>query len=156
TSRRWGSTGAGSRSMDRWEKPVGRREDRAKPDRSRQARGQAQRDVGGIRVERPEPTEEHPQGVCLDKAYDHDFIRTLLCELDFTPHIRSRGEEAKEIRADLGHRARRWVVERIHSWINRYRALLIRWSKKPVNHDALLKFSFALITWQQMGAMGSL
>src|ERR1035441_10630087 len=119
--------------MDRWEKPVGRREDRAKPDRSRQARCQAQRDVRGIRdpiglaieganrndcklteetiqsipVERPKPTEEHPQGVCLDKAYDHDFIRTLLCELDFTPHIRSRGEEAKELRTDLGHRARR-------------------------------------------------
>jgi hypothetical protein len=31
--------------------------------------------------------------------------------------------------------------------------LLIRWSKKPVNHDALLKFSFALITWQQMDVM---
>jgi hypothetical protein len=40
-------------------------------------------------------------------------------------------------------------VERIHSWINRYRALLTRWSKKPANHDALLKVSFALITWQQ-------
>jgi len=112
--------------------------------------------IQSIPVERPKPTEEHPQGVCLDKAYDHDFIRTLLCELDFTPHIRSRGEEAKELRTDLAHRARRWVVERIHSWINRYRALLTRWSKKPVNHDALLKFSFALITWQQMGVMESL
>jgi len=30
---------------------------------------------------------------------------------------------------------------------------VIRWSKKPVNHDALLKFSFALITWQQMDVM---
>ena len=33
------------------------------------------------------------------------------------------------------------------------RALLIRWSKKPINHDALLSFCFALITWQQMGAL---
>jgi putative transposase len=91
--------------------------------------------------------------VCLDKAYDHDFVRELLDELDFTAHIRSRGEEARELRADLGHRARRWVVERIHSWINRYRGLLIRWSKKPKNHDALLQFAFALITWQQMGVI---
>ncbi len=90
----------------------------------------------------------------MDKAYDHDFIRELLQGLDFTAHIRSRGEEALELRKDLGHRARRWVVERIHSWINRYRALLIRWSKKPDNHDALLKFCLALITWQQMGVMG--
>ena len=152
----------------------------AEPDRSRQARCQAQRDVRGrgiplglateganrnncklaeetiqsVPVDRPQPSEEHPQGVCSDKAYDHDFIRELLQGLDFTAHIRSRGEEALELRKDLGHRARRWVVERIHSWINRYRALLIRWSKKPDNHDALLKFCLALITWQQMGVMG--
>jgi ABC-type oligopeptide transport system substrate-binding subunit len=56
----------------------------------------------------------------LDKAYDHDFIRELLDDLKFTPHIRSRGEEARELREDLGERARRWVVERVHSWINRY------------------------------------
>lgn len=109
--------------------------------------------IQSVPVDRPQPTVEEPQGVCLDKAYDHDFVRELLDEHDFTPHIRSRGEEAKELRADLGHRARRWVVERIHSWINRYRSLLIRWSKKPENHRALLKFCLALITWQQIGVM---
>jgi hypothetical protein len=114
----------------------------------------AEETIQSVPVDRPRPTEAHPQGVCLDKAYDHDFIRELLQGLDFTAHIRSRGEEALELRKDLGHRARRWVVERIHSWINRYRALLIRWSKKPINHDALLKFCFALITWQQMSTMG--
>jgi len=33
---------------------------------------------------------------------------------DFTPHIPSRGEEARVLRADLGEHARRWVVERVH------------------------------------------
>lgn len=113
----------------------------------------AEATIDSVPIERPDPTPEHPQGVCLDKAYDHDFVRELLDEHDFTSHIRSRGEEAKELRTDLGHRARRWVVERIHSWINRYRSLLIRWSKKPENHRALLKFCLALITWQQTGAM---
>jgi hypothetical protein len=70
-----------------------------------------------------------------------------------TPHLRSRGEQAKELRADLGHRARRWVLERSHAWINRYHSLLVRWSKKPENHRALLMFCFALITWQQIGVM---
>lgn len=109
--------------------------------------------IDSVPIERPDPTPEHPQGVCLDKAYDHDFVRELLDEHDFTSHIRSRGEEAKELRTDLGHRARRWVVERIHSWINRYRSVLIRWSKKPENHRALLKFCLALITSQQTGTM---
>jgi putative transposase len=43
--------------------------------------------------------------------------------MGFTAHIRSRGEEARELRNDLGERARRWVVERTHSWINLYRGL---------------------------------
>ena len=109
--------------------------------------------IASIPIERPAASAEAPQGVCLDKAYDHDFVRELLADLGFTPHIRSRGEEARDLREDLGERARRWVVERVHSWINRYRGLLIRWSKKPENHDALMSFCFAMITWQQMGIM---
>lgn len=104
-----------------------------------------------IMITRPEPTAQAPQGLCLDKAYDHNFVRELLEEARYTPHIRSRGEEARQLREDVGERARRWVVERVHSWINRYRGLLIRWSKKSRNHEALLAFCFALITWQQMG-----
>ncbi len=114
----------------------------------------AEQTILSVPIPRPAPTAEQPQGMCLDKAYDHAFIRELLEQLNFTEHIRSRGEEATELRADLGHRARRWVVERIHSWINRYRALLTRWSKKTENHEALLKFCFALITWQQMRVLG--
>jgi hypothetical protein len=109
--------------------------------------------IESVPIERPAPTPEQPQGVCLDKAYDHEFVREILTQLDLTPHIRSRGEEARELREDLGHRARRWVVERIHSWINRYRGMLVRWSKKTQNHEALLKFSLALITWQQLGVL---
>lgn len=109
--------------------------------------------IDSVPIARPQPTIAVPQGVCLDKAYDHQFIRDLLAEHDFTAHIRSRGEEARELREDLGHRARRWVVERVHSWINRYRALLVRWSKHSWNHEALLMFCFALITWQQTGAL---
>lgn len=109
--------------------------------------------ITSIPITRPTPSPQAPQGVCLDKAYDHDFVRALLAKRGFTAHIRSRGEEARLLRTDLGERARRWVVERTHSWINRYRALLIRWSKKSINHEALLMFCFALITWQQMGLL---
>lgn len=110
--------------------------------------------IASIPVFRPAPTAQQPHGVCLDKAYDHRFIRDLLTKLDLTPHIRSRGEEAKDLRDDPVRRARRWVVERIHSWINRYRGMLVRWSKKTENHAALLKFTLALITWQQLGVLG--
>jgi hypothetical protein len=54
--------------------------------------------------------------------------------MGFVPHIRSRGEEIELKARTPGWRARRWVVEAAHSWLNRNRGILIRWSKKDQNH----------------------
>ena len=56
-------------------------------------------------------------------------MHELAGEHGFTPHIRSRGHELAEKVRDPGWRARRWVVEAAHSWLNRNRGILIRWSK---------------------------
>ena len=48
-----------------------------------------------------------------------------------------------------GWRARRWVVETCHSWLNRNRALLIRWFKKEENHLALLMLASGLIAFKE-------
>jgi putative transposase len=82
--------------------------------------------IESIPVDRPEPTPNAPHGACLDKGYDYNEVRELLAEFDFTSHIRSRGEEAKAIRRSARLKARRWVVERTHSWMNRFRRVLIR------------------------------
>src|SRR5205823_13767730 len=47
---------------------------------------------------------------------------------------------------------RRWVVEACHSWLNRNRALLIRWSKKPENHLALLQLACGLLAFKKAHA----
>ena len=101
-----------------------------------------------IPVERPEPTPEQPQGMCMDKGYDYDEVREIVEEFGFTAHIKARGEEAKEIKRKAGFKARRWVVERTHSWMNRFRGILIRWCKKPENYIAMLHFAFAIITYR--------
>ena len=44
-------------------------------------------------------------------------------------------------------KVRRWVVERTHSWLNRFRHLLIWWAKKPDNYLVTLHFACARITW---------
>jgi len=108
----------------------------------------------GIAVERPEPTEAKPQGMCLDKGYDYDEVRTTLKEFGFTAHIRSRGEEIKELAREAGFKARRWVVERTHSWMNRFRRLLVRWEKKPENYLALVHFVCGLIALRAAGLFG--
>jgi transposase len=107
-----------------------------------------------IVVERPTPTEAEPQGMCLDKGYDHDEVREILKAFGFTAHIRARGEEAKEIAQEAGKKARRWVVERTHSWMNRFRRILVRWEKKPENYLAFLHFACGLIAMRAAGLFG--
>jgi transposase len=110
--------------------------------------------VKSVPVDRPEPTARAPQGLCLDKGYYYGEVRDLAAEFGFTAHIRARGEEDRAIKREAGYKARRWVVERTHSWLNRYRAVLVRWEKKAANHIALLHLAFALITYRAAGLSG--
>jgi putative transposase len=110
--------------------------------------------IENIVTERPTPTDEQPQGLCLDKGYDFQEVRDLLAEFGFTAHIRSRQEEAQSLKQDAQKRARRWVVERAHSWLNRFRRILIRWDKKPENYIAFLHFACALIAFRAAGLFG--
>ncbi len=105
-------------------------------------------------VERPQPTAGTPQNLCLDKGYDYPEIQQLVQEFGYTAHIRSRGEEAQDKKRIPGYRARRWVVERTHSWLNRFRRLLIRWEKKVENYLAMLHFACAWITFRNIGLSG--
>ena len=108
--------------------------------------------LDSIPIERPEPTEERPQGMCLDRAYDADTIRELLADHGFTAHIRTRGEEIELKERQPDWKARRWVVEACHSWLNRNRGILIRWSKKDDNHLALLQLASGLIAFKRARA----
>ena len=110
--------------------------------------------VESLIVERPKPTHKRKQHMCLDKGYDYDEVRDILKEFGFTAHIRSRAEEAREIKREAGKRARRWVVERTHSWLNRFRRILIRWDKKPKTYIAFLHFACALIAFRSAGLFG--
>ena len=108
--------------------------------------------LDSIPIERPRPSEQRPQGLCLDRGYDYTSVRELVGERGFTAHIRTRGEEIKLKLRTPGWRARRWIVEACHSWLNRNRALLIRWSKKDENHLALLQLGSGLIAFKKAHA----
>ena len=116
--------------------------------------------VDSLPVPRPAPSSDQPHpknlslGMCLDKGYDSHEVRQTLHEFGFTAHIRSRGEEAKAIKREAGFKARRWVVERTHSWLNRFRRILVRWDKSPDNYIAFLHFACALIALRAAGLLG--
>ena len=62
----------------------------------------------------------------MDKGYDFIDIRELVKDYGYIINNRCRGAENIKM---PGFRARRWVVERTHSWLNRFRKPLIRWEK---------------------------
>jgi putative transposase len=105
-----------------------------------------------IPIKRPNPTPQAPQGLCLDRAYDAQPMHDLAAEHGLTPHIRARGEEIADKLRTPGWRARRWVVEACHSWLNRNRGILTRWSKKDQNHLALLQLASGVIAFKKAHA----
>jgi putative transposase len=109
--------------------------------------------LASVPVAVPDP-DEVEQHLCLDKGYDYDDVRRTVDEYGYTAHIRSRGEETSERREVPGQRSRRWVVERTHSWMNRFRRLLIRWEKKVDNYLALVHLACAYIAYSAGGVLG--
>ena len=107
-----------------------------------------------VPVKRPKPTRRKRQNLCADKGYDYPDVRQLLRDWGYTAHIKSRGEEESERKQIPGYRARRWVVERTHSWFNRFRRLLIRWEKKAENYVAFVHFACAWVTFRAAGILG--
>ena len=75
--------------------------------------------------------------MCLDKGYDYDEVREFGIAFGFTWHVRCRGEEAEALKKVGTDRARRWVVERTHSWTNRFRRI-VRWEKRKDTFFAML------------------
>ncbi|HUW29986.1 MAG TPA: transposase, partial [Planctomycetota bacterium] len=67
----------------------------------------------------------------------------------YIPHVRPRCEEAREKKRNPHHRARRWVVERTHSWLNRYQKLLVRYEKLADSYEGLLEIACAMIAFRQ-------
>jgi len=92
----------------------------------------------------------HPEGskICLDAGYAG--AKALVEAMGYEAHIRGRGEEKREKEREPGSKARRRVVEACHSWLNRFRKLLVRYEKKDSNYLALLHFACAIIVWCQI------
>ncbi|HEX6015767.1 MAG TPA: IS5 family transposase [Geminicoccaceae bacterium] len=90
------------------------------------------------------------QHLCLDLGYADAGSRHEAARRGYVAHIRGRSEEVQERRRGR-KRARRWVVERTHSWLNRCRRLLVRWERKRANHAAFLHLACALICMRAAG-----
>ncbi len=100
--------------------------------------------LDSIVIERPDPFGQ-PQNLCLDKGYSGEPALEAVVLRGFIPHIKSRGEEKSGKEQNPAYKARRWVVEVTHSWMNRFRKLLIRYEKLDKTYKGLLMLSCAFI-----------
>lgn len=114
------------------------------------------RTLASVPILRPaeQPASAIEENLCMDKGYDYPDVREIVQWWGYTAHIRTRGEEKHQKQTIPGYRARRWVVERTHSWFNRFRRLLIRWEKKPENYLGFIHFACAWITLRASGVFG--
>lgn len=124
-------------------------------------------------VERPAPTAEEPQNLCVDKGYKGKPTEQAAQQRGYALHRpateapdpqgtkkskqgkkskkskRSNWKKKLKVKREPGKQARRWVVEVTHSWLNRFRRLLVRWEKKTQNYLSMLYFACAIICWRK-------
>lgn len=109
--------------------------------------------LDAIPIERPEPTPEEPQHLCLDKGYAGAAVDGEVRERGYVPHVPRKANEPPKPKSRR-RKARRWKVERTHSWLNRARRLLVRWEKKAANYLGFLHLQFTIVTLRIAGVLG--
>ena len=69
----------------------------------------------------------------------------------YEPHIRRIGEERLDPQTkEKRHPARRYVVERTISWLNRCRGIIIRYEKRAENYLAVVQLACALLWYRRL------
>ena len=108
---------------------------------------QLERVLDAIVIDRPKGR----QHLCTDKGYTGKPAQQSIKERKYIPHVKQRGEEIQEKKTHPHRKARRWVVEVSHSWINRFRKLLVRYEKFVVSYEALLHMAAAIVAFRKAG-----
>ncbi len=103
----------------------------------------------GIICGRPKAQKEPRETLCLDAGYVGYPVLVTSRKQNYRLNLKTGAEERKEKLSNPEHEARRWVVERTHSWLNRFRKLLVSFEKTEASYMALLFLAAALICWRQ-------
>ena len=112
--------------------------------------------LDAVVVERPQPTVDAPQHLCLDKGYDNPTGHAAVASHHYEPHIRQIGEEKNNGTGKKCFPARRWVVERTLAWLSKCRAILVRYDKKASNYLGLIKLACALLWYRRYARLSVL
>jgi putative transposase len=110
--------------------------------------------IEALVLERPEPTAQAPQHLCLDADYDNPASREVAAAARYTPHIVPKQKEKRRPVRRRGHKPRRWVVERTLAWLSKCRGILVRYDKKGRNYLGLIQLACALYWYRRLHRLG--
>lgn len=91
--------------------------------------------------------------LCLDKAYDNGASYQVVSDFGYREHISKKDHQVNKVRK-ASYKARRWIVEASHSWLNRFRKILIRFEKTEASYLALLHLACAITCFRKAGVLG--
>jgi transposase len=103
------------------------------------------------------PSQYQSQGndrLWLDAIYDTTESRTVCFIHKVRPQISPNPRKKKIEPVRPIQRGVRWVVERTHSWINRFRRLFVRYDKSAENYLAFVKFAAAAHLFARLRVSG--
>jgi len=109
--------------------------------------------LGSIVYPRPKANICATESLCMDAGYVGYDAMVTTRNHGYQQNLKSRKQETEEKTRTPGHKARRWVVERTHSWFNRFRKLLVSFEKTEESFIALLSLAAAMICWRQTVAI---
>lgn len=85
----------------------------------------------------------------LDSAYDSQEVKTALFNLYYVPKI-APNQRRKKIRPANPVGYCRWFIEPVHSWMNKFRSIFVRYCKRAKNYLALAQFAVSIITFNKI------
>ena len=94
------------------------------------------------------PPEQIERNLCLDAGFVGKS--KVVEEHGIVPHIRSRGEEKRELEKNPEFQAKRWVVEAFHSWLKRFRKNCPRYEKTLESFCGLLALAMGIIVFNKV------
>src|SRR3990167_4347445 len=103
-----------------------------------------------IMVKRKAPSTRRSKHLCADAGYRGRPALRIIEGHGYIPHVVDRNKEADAKRRDPTRRGRRWVVEVFHSWLNRFRKLLVRYEKLERSFVALNHIAAAIIAFRKV------
>ena len=88
-----------------------------------------------------------------DRAYDSDPLdqRLALREVEMiAPHRKNRKRPATQDGRALRRYKRRWKIERLFAWLNKYKRVITRWDRCHERFTAFVHLAFSMILMRKL------